>query len=87
MVYHTCVSLNVISFIRSVSFLPESTSSGKSISEEDLTRPLDIKAKRHKLSPLVFNQKLSPKHSTINNHFLTTVREQDSNRRHSIDTT
>lgn len=68
-------------------YVLESTSGGKSISEEDLMHPIDIKGKRHKLSPLVLNQKLSPKHSTINNHFLTTVREQDSVRRHSIDTT
>ena len=70
-----------------LSIFSESTSSGKSISEEDLTRPVDIKNKRHKLSPLVFSQKLSPKHSIIHNHFLTTVKEQDSIRRHSIDMT
>lgn len=68
-------------------YILESGPSNKSVSEEDLTRPIDIRTKRHKLSPLVFNQKLSPKHSTIHNHFLTTVKEQDAIRRHSIDTT
>lgn len=68
-------------------YVLEASSSSKSLSDEDLTAPIDIRTKRHKLSPLVLGQKLSPKHSSIHNHFLSTVKEQDAIRRHSIDTT
>lgn len=68
-------------------YVLESSTSDKSVSEEDLTLPVDNRTKRHKLSPLIFNQRLSPKHSSVHNHFLTTVKEQDVIRRHSIDTT
>ena len=68
--------------------ISEQTECGKSKSEEDLSHPIDIRTKRHKLSPLLLGQKLSPKHtSLLQNHFLSTVKEQDAIRRHSIDTT